>query len=159
MKAKALVWVLVMVAVVGASFVTASRRSGAAGPAVPPDGPPVTVEPVDGSDVLRVVLSARAAERLGIETAVLGAGSGTGRLAGTGAAGGGRTEVPYSAVLYDAGGDTWVYTNPAALTFLRQRVRVDRIDGNRVFLTDAPPAGTTIVTVGGAELLAAELSH
>jgi hypothetical protein len=78
-------------------------------------------------------------------------------LAGVGA--GGRSVVPYSAVLYDAHGATWVYTNPESLVFVRERVSVDRIDGDRVILTDGPPAGTTIVTVGGAELLAAELGH
>jgi hypothetical protein len=61
--------------------------------------------------------------------------------------------------LYDAHGDTWVYTNPGSLVFVRERVSVESIDGNRVILTNGPPAGTTIVTVGGAELLAAELGH
>jgi len=42
---------------------------------------------------------------------------------------------------------------------VRQQVRVDHIEGDRVVLSDGPPAGTTIVTVGGAELLAAELDH
>jgi hypothetical protein len=105
-----------------------------------------------------VTLSARAAERLGIETAPTGGGDPAGRLVGVGARGA-RTVVPYSAVLYDARGDTWVYTNPEPLVFVRERVSVESIDGNRVFLTNGPPAGTTIVTVGGAELLAAELGH
>jgi hypothetical protein len=124
---------------------------------------PVTVDPVPGTDVRRVTLTPRAAERLGIETAVLGQGEGAGataasRLAAT-APRGARTTVPYSAVLYDARGETWVYTSPEALVFVRERVSVERIDGNRVILTNGPPAGTTIVTVGGAELLAAELGH
>ena len=157
MKAKDLVWVVLMGAVVGGSFWAASRRSTAAVPATSADGPPLTVEPVEGSDLHRVMLSARAAERLGIATAPIGGADATGRLAGVGA--GGRSVVPYSAVLYDAHGDTWVYTNPESLVFVRARVRVDRITGDQVVLTDGPPAGTTIVTVGGAELLAAELGH
>jgi hypothetical protein len=161
MKAKDLVWVLLMGAVVTVSFVTASRRSHTVAPVTSPDGPPVTIEPVEGTDIHRLTLSARAAERLGIETAVMGAPVPTAasRLAGVGASAGGRVVVPYSAVLYDARGDTWVYTSPEALVFVRQRVSVDRIDGDRVILTDGPPAGVAFVTVGGAELLAAELGH
>jgi len=158
MKAKDLVWVVVMGAVVGGSFWAASRRSTTAVPATPADGPPLTVEQVEGSDLHRVTLSARAAERLGIETAPIGGADPTSRLVGAGA-GGTRSVVPYSAVLYDAHGETWVYTNPEPLVFVRQRISIDRIDGNRVILTDGPSAGTTIVTVGGAELLAAELGH
>jgi hypothetical protein len=158
MKAKDLVWVLVMAVVVVASFVAAERRSGGAtaagrGPAA------VALEPVPGTDVHRVTLSEQAAGRLGIETAVIGQGTGAGRLAATGAGGAGRAMVPYSAILYDARGDTWLYTSPAAMVFVRDRIRVERIDGDRVHLTDGLPAGTTIVTVGGAELLAAELGH
>lgn len=161
MKAKDLVWVLLMGAIVTVSFVTASRRSNAVAPVTSPDGPPVTIEPVEGTDVHRLTLSARAAERVGIETAVLGAAgtTATSRLAGAGALAVGRTVVPYSAVLYDGRGDTWVYTSPASLVFVRQRVRVEQIDGDRAILTEGPPAGTTIVTVGGAELLAVELGH
>ena len=158
MKAKDLVWVVLMGAVVGGSFWAASRRSTTAVPATPVDGPPLTIEPVEGSDIHRVTLSARAAERLGIETAPIGGADATSRLAGAGARGG-RSVVPYSAVLYDAHGETWVYTTPESLVFVRERVSVESIDGNRVILTDGPPAGTTIVTVGGAELLAAELGH
>lgn len=158
MKAKDLVWVLVMGAVVGGSFWAASRRSTTAAPAAPADGPPLTVQPIEGSDLHRVILSARAAERLGIVTAPAGAAdAAAARLAGAGTPGA-RT-VPYSAVLYDGHGDTWVYTNPESLVFVRQRVSVARIDGDRVILTDGPPAGSTIVTVGGAELLAAEFGH
>lgn len=158
MKAKDLVWVVLMGAVVGGSFWAASRRSTTAVPATPADGPPLTIEPIEGSDLHRVTLSARAAERLGIETAPIGGADATSRLVGVGARGG-RNVVPYSAVLYDAHGDTWVYTNPESLVFVRERVSVESIDGNRVILTNGPPAGTTIVTVGGAELLAAELGH
>ena len=140
MKAKDLVWVVLMGAVVGGSFFAASRRSTTAVPGTPADGAPLTVQPIEGSDLHRVTLSARAAERLGIEMAQMGG-------------------VPYSAVLYDARGETWVYTNPEPLVFVRRRISVARIDGDRVVLTDGPPAGTTIVTVGGAELLAAELGY
>ena len=161
MRVKDLVWVLLMGAVVAASFAVASRRSNIEEPVTAPDGRPVVVEPVEGTDLHRVTLSARAAERLGIETIVMGEGRGPGttRLAGTSARAPARMGVPYSALLYYAGGSTWVYTSQEARVFVRQRVSVERIDGDWVELKDGPAAGTTIVTVGGAELLAAELDH
>lgn len=73
-------------------------------------------------------------------------------------AGGGLTEVPYEALLYDRVGTTWVYTVPQPLRFVREPVVVDRIEGNRVFLTGGPPAGTPVVTTGMAEVWGAELN-
>jgi hypothetical protein len=64
--------------------------------------------------------------------------------------------IPYSAVLYDASGDAWVYTSPEPLKFVRARVTVDKIDGDLAVLQDGPAAGTQVVTVGAAELFGAE---
>jgi membrane fusion protein, multidrug efflux system len=64
--------------------------------------------------------------------------------------------VPYSSVIYDLNGDTWTYTNPEPLTFLRHPISVDYIEGDMAVLTDGPPPGTTIVTVGAAELFGTE---
>jgi len=69
----------------------------------------------------------------------------------------GGTVVPYSAVLYDADGGTWVYTNPDGLTFVRASISVDDIDGDVARLSNGPAAGTAIATVGVAELYGAEL--
>jgi hypothetical protein len=68
----------------------------------------------------------------------------------------GRTSVPYAAVLYDAQGDTWVYATSEQDVFVRTQVRVDRIDGDVALLLDGPPSGTSVVTVGLAELYGAE---
>jgi hypothetical protein len=65
--------------------------------------------------------------------------------------------VPYSAVYYDAKGAAWVYVNPKPLTFERRRVAVDRVVGNLAILSDGPPAGTPVVTVGAALLYGAEI--
>ena len=67
-----------------------------------------------------------------------------------------RKIVPYAAVIYDVKGATWVYTNPEPLAFVRQSISVDYIKGDLAFLTEGPPAGTEVVTVGGAELYGAE---
>ena len=57
-------------------------------------------------------------------------------------------------MLYDPNGDTWVFTNPEPLVFVRAPITVDIIEGERGrVLSDGPPAGTPVVTVGAAELL------
>jgi hypothetical protein len=109
----------------------------------------VKLEPVQGTELSKVILSQRAAERLGIRTDRI-------RLekqAGAGI----RKVIAHGAVLYDEHGDTWTFTSPAPLTFLRQKIDIDYITGRSVVLRHGPPAGTTVVTVGAAELLGAEL--
>ena len=65
--------------------------------------------------------------------------------------------VPYSAILYDAHGEAWVYTNPEPLAFVRHRVTIEHINDDKAILGDGPDIGTKIVTVGAAELFGAEL--
>lgn len=69
-----------------------------------------------------------------------------------------RKVIPYAALIYDADGGTWIYVedDPATRTFVRYPVTVDFIDGDLVVLTEGPPAGTKVVTVGGQELFGAE---
>ena len=64
--------------------------------------------------------------------------------------------VPYAAVLYYAGGNTWAYTTPQPLTFVRQAIHIDYIEGDLAVLADGPPSGTEVVIVGAAELFGAE---
>jgi hypothetical protein len=64
--------------------------------------------------------------------------------------------VPYAAVLYDAPGNTWVYTTPNPLTFVRHVIHIDYIEGDLAVLSDGPPSGTEVVIVGAAELFGAE---
>src|SRR6266508_550933 len=68
-----------------------------------------------------------------------------------------RKVVPYAAVLYDERGDTWAFTSPQPLTYLRQHIEIDFIEGDTAVLSDGPAVGTTVVTVGAAELLGTEL--
>lgn len=65
--------------------------------------------------------------------------------------------VPYAAVIYDVEGHAWVYTNPEPLVFLRASVTIDYIEDDLAYLTDGPAANTSVVTIGGAELYAAEV--
>ena len=108
---------------------------------------PAKVEHVEGAEVSRLTLTAKAAERLGIETKPVLAGK---------IGGAPRRVIPYSAVLYDAKGDTWVYVNPEPLSYVRERVTVAYIQGDQAVLTDGPPEGTPVVTVGAAELYGTE---
>jgi len=70
-----------------------------------------------------------------------------------------RMVVPYSAVYYDGKGAPWVYVNPEPLVFERQRIEVERIVGDMAVLTDGPPTGTTVVTIGAALLYGAEVIY
>lgn len=64
--------------------------------------------------------------------------------------------VPHSAVIYGAHGETWVYTSPEPLIFVRQPVTVDYVEGDLAVLAEGPPAGTAIATVGVPEIFGAE---
>jgi hypothetical protein len=109
---------------------------------------PATVEHVEGSeDVSRLTLTAKAVERLGIQTTP---------ISETTVAGKRRKVVPYGAVLYDAEGKTSVYVSSAPNTYVREPITVDFIQGDRAVLTAGPAAGTAIVTVGAAELYGTE---
>jgi multidrug efflux pump subunit AcrA (membrane-fusion protein) len=104
---------------------------------------PATLEAIDGSDVSRITLTAEAVERVDIQSdPALDARTGV--------------VIPYSALFYTATGDTWAYTNPEPLTFVRVPVVVDHISGDRAFLSDGPPAGMEVVTQGATELYGTE---
>jgi hypothetical protein len=68
-----------------------------------------------------------------------------------------RKVVPYSAVYYDAKGSAWVYVSPQPLVFIRERIGVERIAGELAVLTEGPPVGTAVVTVGAPLLYGAEI--
>jgi hypothetical protein len=107
---------------------------------------PAVVEQVGGTNVNRVTLTPKAAERLDIQTAAVRS---DGKRAD-------RTVIPYSAVLYDANGDTWTYINPRPLVFVRRDISVDRIEGNSAVLSAGPPVGMAVVIVGADEIWGVE---
>lgn len=67
-----------------------------------------------------------------------------------------RKVVPYSALIYDPHGQTWIYTSPKPRTFVRHKVEVDYIQGKVAVLKDGPPTGTVVASVGVAELYGTE---
>jgi ABC-type oligopeptide transport system substrate-binding subunit len=102
---------------------------------------PSTLEPVKGNkDVQRVTFTEEGARRVDLQTAAVR-----------------RNVVPYAALIYDPEGKTYVYTSPKPLEYLREEVKVDRIEGDRVLVSRGPPAGTEVVTVGAAEVYGTEL--
>jgi hypothetical protein len=109
---------------------------------------PAKIEPVEGTDLSRITLTTKAAERIDVQTTVVRSGEGAETA---------MTVMPYSALVYDTEGRAWAYTSSDPLTFVRAPLTVERIEGDEVFLREGPPAGTPVVTVGAAELYGTEL--
>lgn len=104
---------------------------------------PVTLEPITGTDLNRLTLTADAAKRLDVQTAEVREMDG-------------QMVVPYASVLYEANGNTWVYVNIAPLVFVRQAIVIDSINGDQAILSKGPDSGSAVVTVGAAELYGSE---
>jgi hypothetical protein len=104
---------------------------------------PYQLEPIEGTDLQRVKLSDETAARIDLQTATV-------HTAGRG------TAVPHAALIYNPDGDVFVYTRPGPQAYVRAAVTVRRVEGAQALLSDGPPAGTVVVTVGAAELLATE---
>jgi len=100
---------------------------------------PSKLEEIEGSELKRVILTEKAAERIGVQTVPV-----DGRV------------IPYSAVIYDVEGNTWIYTNPAPLTFVREQIDIIRIEGDQAYLSQTPAFDAPIVIVGVAEIYGAE---
>jgi hypothetical protein len=140
--------------VVGLMLAGLALTPYAQGADTPSKSKPAHAELVQGTNLRRLTLSARAAERLGITTVSVSERQVTrARLPGIETP---RKVVPYAAVVYDAHGATWVYTSPASLTFIRHPIKVDYIEGDLAVLVDGPPDGTVVVTAGVAELFGTE---
>ena len=136
----AILGLLIAVPQLSACTQTSAEATGGAEPA--------KVEHVEGSeDVSRLTLTAKAAERLGIQTAQVQERKVAGKQ---------RKVIPYGALLYDSKGATYVYVTPQPLTYVREPVTVDYIGAGSVVLTDGPAAGTQVVSVGAAELYGTE---
>jgi len=100
---------------------------------------PSKLEPIEGTDLSRVILTEKAAQRLGIETAPAS----------------GNT-VPYAAVIYDIEGNTWIYTNPEPLTYVREPIVIDHIEGDQAILAEGLGSEMNVVTVGVSEIYGTE---
>ncbi len=133
---------VLMIVALGPALLAATGCSDGDSSAAPIE--PATVADIAGSDVKAVTLTEDASRRIQLDTAAITSGP---RACST---------IPYSAVLYDAAGDTWAYTNRDPLVFVRERIEIDRIDGDDVILLSGPDNGVQVVTRGAAELFGAE---
>jgi hypothetical protein len=131
------------------------------GGSIPPSGRLIGAT---GGSVGRIVLSAVGAQRIGLETARARSRPAPAPIVKTTVVAGiKRTTtvrppaphgviVPYSAVVYDPGGRTYVFTNPARLTYVETPIDVVSISGHDAYLSSGPKPGTRVVTVGAEEL-------
>jgi hypothetical protein len=106
---------------------------------------PARVEATNDAKIMKVTLTPKAAERLGVLIDEVRADPS------------GRRIVPYAAVLYDLTGKTWVYVSADPLTFVRGAVVIDTIKGDNVYLTDGPPAGTKVLAAGVPQVFGTEV--
>ena len=126
-------WTIILLILTGLLTACASKSES------PKKEDPVKLEEIDGTDFKRVILTEKAAERINVQTDEVSG-----------------DVIPYAAVIYDTEGNTWVYTNPEPLMYVRAAIVVDRIDGDQAFLTEGLDAGTKVVTLGVSELYGAE---
>jgi hypothetical protein len=111
----------------------------------PEEKPAATVVKEAGRKYNLVILSQEAANRIGLELTPAATLSTVN-----------VTQVPYSALIYGTHGETWVYLQVKPLTFTRETIAVDHIEGNTVFLSNGLPANTQVVAQGATELYGVE---
>lgn len=99
----------------------------------------------DDADIARVTITPRGASQIGLETAEV-------------TEAGGRRRIPYAALLYAADGQhAYVYVESPPLSFHREDVVVDRVQDDRVIISEGPTAGTRVATQGVPQIHGAEL--
>jgi cobalt-zinc-cadmium efflux system membrane fusion protein len=64
--------------------------------------------------------------------------------------------VPWSAILHDMNGGTWVYENIAPQQYARRRVELRRVVNSMAVLARGPATGTKVVSTGAAEIFGTE---
>jgi hypothetical protein len=131
-------WMIVLVVIVGLQLAACAPKAPSAEKIVP-----FTLEPIGDTGFNKVILTEAAAERLGVQTTPVREQ-------------GGNLVVPYAAVIYDLHGETWLYTSPAPLTFVRETITVESINGDEAILSVGPASGTEVAIVGVPELYGAD---
>jgi hypothetical protein len=122
--------------------------AGCGSPAESAPERPSQIVPVQGTSVNRVILTPRAIQRIGLQTAPVQQPAAPDS--------GASVAVPLAAVIYLSDGTAWVYTVAGPRTYVRQSVTVARTSGDMAVLQAGPPVGTVVVTTGAAELLGSE---
>jgi hypothetical protein len=109
---------------------------------------PAKVEHLKGEDEpAQITLTDDAVKRLDLQTVAVAEADINGSKQKT---------IPYAALLYDTEGETWAFANPEPLKYIREKLKVERIDGDKAVLSEGPAVGTLVVTTGAAELYGSE---
>ena len=106
---------------------------------------PAKVEAIPGSALKKVTLTAKAAQRIDVQTAEVRTDPS------------GRRIIPYAAVLYDKQGATWVYVTGEPLAFVRHAIAIDLIRGENATLKEGPAVGAKVLVVGVPQVYGAEI--
>lgn len=106
---------------------------------------PAKIEAIPGSPLKKVTLTAKAAQRLDVQTAEVRADPS------------GKRVIPYAAVLYDKQGATWVYVTSEPLVFVRHAIAIELIRGENAMLKDGPAVGAKVLVVGVPQVYGAEI--
>lgn len=131
-------WMMILLLVMAFQFAACTQT-----PVTANEPAPVQLEPIPGTERYRMTLSPKAAQRLDVQTVPVREEVVDGTT---------HKIIPYSALIYDLDGATWIYISPADLTFVREPVTVDYIEQDVVILTEGPDVGTEVATVAVAEL-------
>src|SRR5215216_3130293 len=142
-------WIWFVPALLAVILLVGGCTSDSAASEEPPEETAARVEEVDESQPARIILTDRAQLRLGIETTPVRVlpGKPHGRA---------TLIIPYSAVVYDADGESWAFAVRAPLTYQRVPIVIDSIKNDRVTLSKGPAPGTQVVIVGAPELVGVE---
>jgi hypothetical protein len=105
------------------------------------DSAPAYIKEGENGNLSQVVLTKRAIDNLDLQTMIVTKDKKT---------------IPYSAILYDINGKTWVYTNLESMIFIRKEVFIAGVVGSEVILSEPLLNNTAIVTVGALELFGVE---
>ena len=138
-------WIAVLLLILVAPMLVAC---GAVEAPVEAQEAPAIVEAIDGSDLHRITLNARAAERLGVQTSPVTEQEADDSVFAV---------VPDSAVIYDVNGDTWVFIKQEDLVFMRVSVEIHEVRDGNAFLASGPGPGSEVVSMGAAELYGIDL--
>jgi multidrug efflux pump subunit AcrA (membrane-fusion protein) len=67
-----------------------------------------------------------------------------------------QSVMPFAALLYSPDGATWTFVNDKPLSYIRQRIEVGPVVGDKVVITKGLAPGAQVVTVGASLLFGAE---
>jgi RND family efflux transporter MFP subunit len=151
-------WIRVPLYAGDARLVRATASAGVRALGGPTDGPMTSATPVAAPpsadataasvdlyyEMRGAVATLRPGERVSVTLSLVGGGVERGLT------------VPVASLVRDLSGGTWVYERADSVTFVRRRVEVARLVGDRAVLALGPAVGARIVTSGAAELFGTE---